>query len=1192
MTSKNENPLGSVMVVGGGVSGIQAALDLAALEFKVYLVEKAPMLGGKMAQLDKTFPTCDCSMCILSPKLIECHRHPNIEILTHTQVEALEGAAGNFTARLRRKPRYVDEALCVGCGLCTSYCPATAPDRFNEGLATAKAISLYCPQSVPLVPAIDPDHCLFLRETKCKICHPVCKQGAIDFSQTETRVDIRIGAVVVTPGTEIFDPSSMASYGYGRYANVVHSLAFERLLNAAGPHRGEVLRPSDGRVPRSIVWLQCVGSRDRRGGKTYCSSVCCTYAVKQLMLVKDHYPQVKVTVFLMDLRTFGKGFEEFYNRARSLPGVRFVRQRIADIFENRSNHNLRVRYGTGARGRITEEEFDLAVLSVGMQPGPDNAALAQAMNLNLDGHGFCRTPEMAPNTNPDRPGIYPAATFTAPMDIPDAISSVGGAVAQAAQLLAAVRGRLARRRCYPTEQPVHDQQPRIGVFVCHCGANIGRVVGVSAVARYAADLPHVVHAEENLFSCSADAGRRIAATIREKRLNRLVVAACTPRTHEPLFQDTLREAGINKYLFVMANIREHCSWVHSRERARATEKSKDLVAMAVARAANLVPLAEIELPVVKRGLVLGGGLAGMKAALNLARQGFEVVLVEKEPALGGNLRQLHYTLEGTAVPPVLEEMRRQVQRQPKIHTFLGYEIESLRGSVGNFTSTLAPCSIGRNTDAKPMALKTLTHGILIVATGGRAHRPTEYGYGRSARILTQQELETRIATGQLSGRLKQVAMIQCVESRDRRRPYCSRICCGQAVKNALKLKALKPDLQITVFYRDIRTYGLNEDYYGLALAQGVVFIRYEPEQKPRVTCQGRGRKLKIDYHEPILDRPGVLEADLLALSTPVTAEHNRHLAQTLKVPLTADGFFMEAHLKLRPVDFANDGVFLCGLAHYPKPMRETISQAEAAAARAATILSRDTIVSSAAVCDIDPERCTGCGLCARQCPYEAIQLKEGPTGTKAAVIATVCKGCGVCSSICPTGAVTHHHFSDRQISAQIEAAYGLPVKPDEPRILAFLCNWCGYAGADLAGVSRFQYAPNIRVVRVMCSARVQAGFIARAFLSGMDGVLVVGCHMADCHYISGIHTGARTMARAGKALARIGIDPQRLHLAHISAGEGAKYAQTVDDFDTTLRQMGALRLNGDQIRQLHRLETRKSVKSRKNGALHDRQFDQ
>ncbi|MBI4595243.1 MAG: hydrogenase iron-sulfur subunit, partial [Candidatus Tectomicrobia bacterium] len=1166
--------IGSVMVVGGGIGGIQASLDLSALGFKVYLVESSPMIGGKMAQLDKTFPTNDCSMCILSPKMIEVNRDPNVEILAYTDVDRVSGEAGNFDVLLRRKLRYVNTALCTGCGTCALYCPVKIPDPFNEGISDTKAIHVLCSQAVPAVSTIDETHCLFLTEKKCKICAPVCKKGAIDFTQTEQELALKVGAIIVTTGYEAFNASLVGEYGYGRAKNVVNSLEFERILNAAGPYQGDILRPSDGKTPGKIAWIQCVGSRNTRF-HSYCSSVCCAYAIKQVILTKEHYPEIEATIFFSDIRAFGKGFEDFFKRAQEMAGVRFIRSRISTIKENKKNRNAIISYVTDKSG-TQQEEFDMSVLSVGMSPQQTNKTLAEKMDFHLNSHGFCRTHALGPNET-IRPGIFASGTFTGPMDIPDSIISATGAVSLASQMLSTSRSTLVEKKQLPIEK-VNAEEAKIGVFVCRCGTNIGRVVDVPSVVEYASTLENVVYAEEDLFSCSSDMAKHIEEMIREKGLNRVVVAACTPRTHEPLFQETLREAGINKNLFEMANIREHCSWVHSREKEKATGKAKDILAMSVARASNLAPLQEIELPVNKRGLVLGGGLAGMQAALGLARQGFKVYLVERESDLGGNLNHIKYTLEGIKVRPFLERMIKEVESQGNIKVFKGYELKSFSGFVGNFKSRLE--GVGQGDDEKSQnSLIDLEYGALIVATGGKELKPSEYLYGETKRVVTQQELENMLVSGNSIQDLNQVVIIQCVGARNETRPYCSRICCGEAVKNALRLRELNANVEIFIFYRDMRTYGFKEDYYALARERGIKFIRYEPGNKPAIEL--KGERVSVNYHDLVLNMEGEINPDLVVLSTPVVPEGNVALSQLLKIPLTNDGFLMEAHLKLRPIDLATEGIFLCGLTHYPKYISETISQANGAAARAATVLSRDKIVASGIVGEVNELECISCGLCQKVCPYGAVELQEKPQGTAADIISALCKGCGACTSVCPTHAITLHHFTDTQIFSQIEAAYSVSPKSEhfEPKILAFLCNWCGYAGADLAGVSRMQYASNVRVVRVMCAARVHSKFIAAALLRGIDGVMVVGCHAADCHYISGIHQAMKTVQARKKTLEKWGIDPERLQLAHISAGEGAKFAETINHFTAAVTHLGPLELTADQITKMSELKVKKISKT-------------
>jgi len=737
VNSPVEGNIIDVMVVGGGISGIQAALDLADTGFKVSLVEKSPAIGGKMAQLDKTFPTNDCSMCIESPKFIECDRHPNIEILTYTEVDGVEGEAGDFKVSLIKKPRYIIEDRCTGCTTCVEYCPVKVPDEYNQNLSKNKAIHIYFSQAVPLITYVDPEKCSYFQDEKCNICVGVCKHNAIDLHQREEKVEVDVGAIVLSPGFEIFDPKLRGDYGYGKMENVVTSLDFERLLCATGPYEGEIRRPSDLKHPHKIAWIQCVGSRQViEGGNSYCSGVCCTYTQKQVILAKDHDAEIEATVFHNDIRSFGKDFERFYQRTENLPGVRFFRSYVSIGKEIPESKNVTIRYST-TEGGVKEEEFELVVLSVGLNPPDDVEDLANKYGIELNSHGFCKTNPVNP-IETSRPGIFVSGAFQGPMDIPESVMSASGADALCSQLLDFRRGRLDKKRVYPPERDVSNEEAKVGVFVCHCGANIGRVVDVPSVVEYASTLDNVVHAEENLFACSTDTARQIADTIQEKGLNRVVVAACTPRTHEPLFRDTCREGGLNPYFFEMANIREHCSWVHSKEQKDATRKAKDIVRMSVARTALLEPLQEFELPVDKRGLVVGGGLAGMTSALSLAEQGFEVYLVEKDSDLGGMARRIHHTLEGVDVQAYLDDIIRKVYRHPLIHVSIDSAITEASGYVGNFTTKVMSEGM----------LKEIHHGITIIATGAEEYKPTEYLYKEDERVLTSVELEEQIAKGE------------------------------------------------------------------------------------------------------------------------------------------------------------------------------------------------------------------------------------------------------------------------------------------------------------------------------------------------------------------------------------------------------------------------------------------------------------
>jgi heterodisulfide reductase subunit A len=1026
ITLPAENNRGDVMVVGGGISGIQASLDLATAGFKVYLVEKSPTIGGHMAQLDKTFPTNDCSMCIESPKFVECSRHPNIEILTYAEVDKVEGEAGDFMVTLIKKPRYIDEDKCTGCTTCTEYCPVKYPDQFNQEISNNKATHIYFAQAIPLVAYIDPETCLFLKDEKCNICVGVCKNEAIDLHQKPEKVEIEVGAIILAPGYEAFNPKLRNDYGYGKFTNVVTSLDYERLLCATGPYEGEILRASDLKHPHNIAWIQCVGSRQViPGGNSYCSAVCCTYTQKQVILTKDHDADAKCTVFHNDIRSFGKDFERFYQRTENLSGVRFIRSYVSIGKELPESKNVTIKYTTHDEG-VKEEEFDMVVLCVGLNPPAGFEDLAKTFGIELESHGFCQTNATNPMKT-SRPGIFISGAFGGPIDIPESVVTASGSGSQCGELLGYRRGKLSKKRVYPPERDVSQEKPKVGVFVCHCGANIGRVVNVPSTVEYALTLPNVVHAQEDLFTCSTDAAQQIIDAINEKGLNRVVVAACTPRTHEPLFRDTLREAGINQYYFDFANIREHDSWVHSKEKEEATRKAKDLIRMSVARASLLEPLQEFDLPVDKRALVVGGGVAGMVSALSIANQGHEVHLVEKDTDLGGTARKLHYTIEGLDVQAYLSDLIRQVYQHPLVHVYTGATITEAAGYVGNFTTKVE--SGGR--------AKEIKHGATILAIGADVYQPTEYLYGQDERVMTHLEMEERI-TKREEGLMnaQNLVMIQCVGCRNEDRNYCSRICCQESIKNALKLKELNPKMDIYVLFRDVRTYGFNEDYYREAANKGVKFIRYTPEDKPQVEVVEEGGKpiLRVTVTDLILAKKLAIDVDYLALAAAVVpSASSQEIARLFKVTLSPDGFLQEAHVKLRPVDFAAEGVYLCGIAHYPKLMSETISQAYGAAGRALTLLANDTVTASGSVCVVDEAKCIGCGACISACTYGAIEFEETKQGKKAKVIPVLCKGDGLCNSKCPTGAISLKHYTDAEILSQVDAAAPAPVEDQKEK---------------------------------------------------------------------------------------------------------------------------------------------------------------
>jgi heterodisulfide reductase subunit A len=937
------------------------------------------------------------------------------------------GFTGRGSGKKLEPPYGVHNEMCWACGACDFICPVekkvramtTAsvpkfiPDVFNTGLSGRPAISLLYPQAIPNKPSIDPGTCIHMQHDDCGICEAVCGVNAIDYGQKDRTVELNVGAVVLVPGYEAFDAASRPDLGYGKFPNVIDAVQFERILSPSGPYGGHVLRPSDLTVPKRIAFLQCVGSRDAE--HDYCSSVCCMYATKEAIIVKEHAgADLQCDIYFMDIRAYSKGFEQYFESAKKL-GVNYIRSRVPVVREVPGSHDLTVQY-LAEDDRKLSREYDLVVLSVGMQPPRAAAELSKTFGVELDDSGFARTSPFHP-VETGREGIYIAGPFTEPKDIPESVVQASGAASKVLSLLRETRGSLIRPRSYPPETDVAKQEPRVGIFVCHCGSNIAGTVNVPDVVEYARTLPGVAYAENNLYTCSNDTQERIKAMIAEHGLNRVVVASCTPRTHEPLFRNTLREAGLNPFLFEMANIRDQCSWVHMHEPEKATAKARDLVRIALAKVKLNEPLYPKPLEVNHDALVVGGGIAGMTAALELADQGYTVHLVEKEPELGGYLRRVRYLINGEDPQKRLAGLVRRTESHERIRVHKNSSLTSVSGSLGNFHSTI---SAGGNGTAVEVG-----HGVVIVATGAETYTPSEYLYKQDGRVLTAEDWEQLFAAKGFRG--KSVAFIQCVGSRNDERPYCSRTCCTETVKHAIALKERHPETGVYVLYREMRTYGLRDAWYSKARKLGVAFIRFADDHPPAVV--GHNGRLSVMVRSETLQETIQLLVDnvVLAAAT-VPRESNRDLAQMLKVPLGDDRFFLEAHRKLRPIDFATDGIFLCGNAHSPLGIDEAVSQALGAAARASTVLSRDKIDLEPTISHVVEDNCDGCGYCVEPCPYKAITLIEyeanGEVKKRVEVNDSLCKGCGCCMATCPKKAIFVWHFRPEMLSAEVQVALG------------------------------------------------------------------------------------------------------------------------------------------------------------------------
>jgi len=931
--------------------------------------------------------------------------------------------AGRGMERTVTSPFDETSSVCQTCGACVSVCPTGAVNlesvttsklrplmsAFDADLAPRGAIYRPYPQAVPNWPVIDKKRCVHLLTGECQICSDVCEAKAIDYEQQDEETQVEVGAIVVTPGFDEFLAREQYDFGYSQYPDVVSSMEFERILSASGPYGGHVQRPSDGRTPKRIAFLQCVGSRDLSCRNRYCSSVCCMYAIKEAVIAKEHMGgELDVTIFFMDMRAFGKDFDKYYERAKAEYGVNFVRARVSDVSRVNGDGQLTLRYSP-ASAAIAEDQFDLVVLSVGLEPTAELGKLAARLGVRQNPYGFIWTDPKLP-VGTSRPGVYVAGVANGPKDIPETVVQASAAACQAGRLLAEARNTLTVAPEYPPERDVSSEPPRIGAFICHCGINIGGVVDVPSVVEYARTLPNVLYAEHNLYTCSQDTQEHIREVIEEHKLNRVIVASCSPRTHEPLFQQTLRTAGLNTGLFCMANIRDQCSWTHMREPEAATTKARDLVRMVIAKARLAQPLSASTIPVINKALVIGGGWAGMNAALAIADQGYDVTLVEKTEELGGNMRNIRVGFGGQDVPAMLADMIEKITNHPRIRVLTGRTVAEVSGFVGNFKSALDDGA-------------EFEFGVCVLATGASEYEPTEHLYG-DARVVTQLQLQESLAGDEMPWDTppKRVVMIQCVGSRNEDHPYCSRVCCTRAVRNAARIKELSPSTEVHVLYRDMRTYGLHEEAYGRARDLGVSFIQFDPECEPRV--EG-GESLTVTVAEPLLGADLRLETDLLVLSTGIVAnaDENDVLGKLFKVPVNDDGFFLEAHAKLRPVEFATEGVFLAGLAHGPKSLDESHGQALAAASRACTILQLDEIEAQTTIAEVRAERCVACGLCEAVCAYGAVALEQQHFGREERLFAKVnpalCKGCGACVAGCRSGALNLRGFTDQQILAEI-----------------------------------------------------------------------------------------------------------------------------------------------------------------------------
>jgi heterodisulfide reductase subunit A len=1020
----------SALVVGGGIGGMRSALDLANAGLQVYLVEQTPCLGGRVAQLGYMFPQHDCVLCrgtpdhgygctrpSISPAYIRHNQHPNIEILTNTQIVDVEGQAGDFSVSLRQEPRYVDTARCINCGDCAQVCPVELPDDYQLGMSRRKAAYKVGARAAPDAYVIDRGpYC-----DDCGLCVEACPADAINLDEQPRLHTVSVGAIILALGFQTYDASQLSELGYGRFPNVVDAMQYERLASRSGPTEGAVLRQSDYRAPRSIAWLQCIGSRDQQ--HSFCSSICCMYATKEAMLAKQRLEgQVECSVFIMDERAFNKEYGQYFENAREKHGIRYLHSRISAIHEDPATHDLIVRY-TGPAGGQVEERFEMVVLAVGLQPPESAPRLASLLDIELNEHGFCQTDKFTP-LQTSRPGVFVCGAFSTPKEISETIIDASGAAAEVMRLLS---DRLDTHphtqewpflspagNGFPPEREVAGQTPRIGVFACSCGGTIGREIDLPELAREAARWPFVEQVGLVDFACFPESLEELRESIEAHDLNRVVVAACSNRTHESLFQRAVRKAGLNPYLLELVNLREQCSRVHISQKELANRKARELVRMAAGRAALAQPVHKHKHRFRSTALVIGGGVSGMTAALAIADAGCDVHLVERTEMLGGNLLNLYYVAEGYDPQRLLRDLVNRVRAHQHIAVYLRTEVVRHWGHAGYYQAVLRTQGPDGSTVDREME-----HGVTIVATGGRETR--QHPWLELPQVITQRELEEKVIhqPDEIAA-LDDVVMIQCVRP-EGTPEYCSRVCCTNTMKNAIRLKLFNPDCRVTVVYKNIVTYGFREAYYSEARKRGVVFVRYTDEEPPEIRRDGD--RLVVRVRDMALNRWLALPADLVPLSMAIApSEGTDALAEMLRVPLSTEGFLKEAQVKLRPMDFMREGIYLAGMAHYPKFVEESISHALATAARALPLMKHQSLHLGGVVAQVDPDKCVGCLTCTRTCPFAIprVVAEEGRHGVGglggAAFIDPVeCQGCGTCTGECPANAIQLVHYTDEQM---------------------------------------------------------------------------------------------------------------------------------------------------------------------------------
>ena len=989
-----------IVVIGGGIAGLTASITAAENGDEVLLIESSSSIGGMLERLDTWFIDDACGMCQILPqfssdeKLDRCLRrdfyHPKIKIKTLTKLEKAEETEEGMLLTLKRKPRYVDEIKCIGCQLCEEVCPEEAPDIFDKGLTKHKAIHTLYKGSLTKSYYIDKNIC-----TECGKCVEVCPTKAIDLNQKESLEKVLAKSVVITAGFSEIDPSTLTSFGYGRFKNVLTSLDFERLISRTGLHPEELKRPSDGKTPQKVALIQCVGSRDKE--RAYCSSACCMYAIKEARKIKQLSKETDVSIFYMDIRTFGKGHYRYYTDTEKM-GVTFKNFRIPSVTED-SEHNIIIKYEEN--GKIKIEKYDLIILSTGQEIKEDTKNLLDAIRVKHDEYGFI-TPEDFQTVRTSKSNVFAAGSIIEPKDIENSVIE-----ARAAGFLASTK-KWTENKSEDNEQvPIDYNIAKFAIFICTCGGTINKFIDTKKIKESMENYPGVVLVKELDLICQDDKLKKITETIKNNGITRVIFATCSPAKYEILIRNAISRIGFNQAMLEIFPLREQVAWAYD---SNGEDIAIQRIKAIVEKMRFAVPLDTITAKGTPRAAVIGGGLTGMTAAISLSSKGVKVELIEKSEQLGGTANNLSTTLEGENVSNYIKELSTKINDDSNITVYYNSEVTGFSGSAGNFNVEI-------NTQED---VKRLPVGAIIIATGAEEYKPTEYLYGKDKRIITQLELEKRFLDTQSEiQNLKSIVMIQCVGSRNDEHPWCSKVCCSDAIKNALKLKEKNKDINITILYRDIMTYGKKELKYTEAREKGINFIKFTKSDEPRVTLDENG-KIIVKTNDTVLSRELQFEPDLLVLSTGIVPRNNKNLSEILGVSLDDDGFFSGSNPKFRPLESEKAGIFFAGLCRSPEGIRDATAEAIASAGMAYQFLRKTTLTQRRTISEVIERWCGGCKFCIDACPYDARYFDNEKKVVK--VRELDCVGCGNCVSVCPSGATKLRGSKDKQMLVMIDAS--------------------------------------------------------------------------------------------------------------------------------------------------------------------------